>query len=75
MAIPSENGSNIVVAANARSWNPTIIDADGKVIYLPPNGNYTITGTEKYVNSGFLRPHSQAPPGLPPTETFSVTFQ
>ncbi len=72
--IPGEGGSKVVVAANARSYNPTVIDADGKVTYLPPNGNYTIIGTEKYVSSGFLWPHGQAPPGLPPTETFSVTF-
>jgi plastocyanin len=73
-SIPGENGTNIVVAANARSWNPTVIDADGNVTYLPPNGNYTITGTEQYVSSGFLWPQGQAPPGLPPIEKFSVTF-
>lgn len=43
-------------------------------MYMPPNGNYTITGMDKYVNSGFLWPQGQSPPGLPPTETFSVTF-
>jgi len=74
LTIPGEGGMNVVVAANARSWNPTVIGADGQVTYLPPNGNYTITGTEQYVSSGFLWPQGQAPPGLPPTETFSLTF-
>ena len=74
MTIPGEGGMNVVVAANARSWSPTVIGEDGEVTYLPPNGNYTITGTEQYVNSGFLWPQGQVPPGLPPTESFSVTF-
>ena len=74
MAFPGGNGTSVVVAANARSWSPTVIGADGQVTYLPPNGNYTIIGTEQYVNSGFLWPQGQVPPGLPPTETFSVTF-
>jgi len=74
VTIPGENGTNVVLAANARAWTSTVIGADGNVTYLPPNGNYTITGTEQYVNSGMLWPEGQTPPGLPQTETFSVTF-
>lgn len=74
LSFPGENGTMVLVAANARSWNPTIIDADGNVTYLPPNGNYTVTGTEQYVNSGLIWPQGQAPPGVPQIESFSLTF-
>jgi len=72
--MPGENGSNVVVAANARAWLGAAIDANGNVTHLPPNGNYTITGTEQYVSSGVLWPEGRVPTGLPPSETFSVTF-
>jgi hypothetical protein len=42
---------------------------------LPPNSNYTMDGTESYVNSGFIFPVGQAPPGMPPISTFTVTFE
>ncbi len=74
VVMPGPNGSSIVVAANIRSINPTIIDANGKVTYLPPNGNYTMDGTEKYVNSGWMWPAGQSPPGFPPINSFSVKF-
>jgi hypothetical protein len=53
LAFPGKNGTNVVVAGNSRSWNPTVIDANGEVMYLPPNADYTITGTVQYVHSGF----------------------
>ncbi len=74
VVMPGPNGTSIVVAANMRSMAPTVIDASGKVTYLPPNGNYTMNGTEKYVNSGWLWPSGQVPPGFPPIDTFSVKF-
>jgi plastocyanin len=68
------NNNNIIVAANARSTNPVVIDAQNNVTYLPPNANYTMTGDELYVNSGWMWPEGQAPPGAPPIKSFSVTF-
>jgi plastocyanin len=76
LIIPGQNdtANNVIVAANARSTNPVVIDAQNNVMYLPPNANYTMTGDELYVNSGWMWPEGQAPPGAPPIKSFSVTF-
>jgi plastocyanin len=75
LSFPGENGTKVIVASNARSWSPTVIDADGNVTYLPPNANHTVTGTEQYINSGFIWPAGLTPPGLPEIESFSLTFE
>lgn len=74
IVMPGPGGKNIIVALNNRSFTPTVVDSAGNVIYIPPNANYTITGTEKYVNSGWMWPKGQSPPGLPPIDSFNVTF-
>jgi len=74
IVMPGPEGKNIIVALNNRSFMPTVIDSTGKATYLPPNANYTITGTEKYVNSGWIWPKGLSPPGLAPIDSFSVTF-
>jgi plastocyanin len=33
-----------------------------------------MTGTEKYVNSGWMWPKGASPPGLAPIDSFNVTF-
>src|ERR671933_3073511 len=68
-------GKNVAVALNARSFIPTIIDSQGGVKHFAPNAAYTMDGTEKYVNSGWLLPkgQEQAFPGS--GNTFTVTFQ
>jgi plastocyanin len=72
----TEETAKTVIIDNARAYNPTIIDSTGKnVTYLLPNANYTMDGTESYVNSGWLRPQGQVPPGAPPITTFTVTFE
>jgi plastocyanin len=71
---PSQN--NVVIAVNARSYIPTVIDSQGSVKqFAPPSASYTMTGTEKYVNSGWLVPkgQEQAFPGA--STSFTVTFQ
>lgn len=75
--IPGENpNTKTVVTVNARSFIPVVIDSSGKnVTYLPPNSNYTMDGTESYVNSGWLWPEGQAPPGGPPITKFTITFE
>jgi plastocyanin len=71
---PGPNGTNIVVAANKRSMTPTVIDFIRNVTELPPNANYAMVGTEKYVNSGWIWPHGQVPSGFPPIDSFSIKF-
>jgi plastocyanin len=65
-----------VIIDNARAYNPTVIDATGQnATYLPLNSNYTMDGTESYINSGWIWPQGQVPPGAPPITSFSVTFE
>ena len=74
LKVPGKN--NVVIAVNARSFVPTVIDSQGNVKHFaPPNAAYTMDGTEKYVNSGWLLPkgQEQAFPGS--SNTFTVTFQ
>jgi hypothetical protein len=43
----------LIVVGNARAYDPVVIDSTGKnVTYLTLNANYTMDGTEGYVNSG-----------------------
>jgi plastocyanin len=67
---------NVVIAVNARSYIPTVIDSQGNVKHLPPPAaEYTVIGSEKYVNSGWLLPKGQQQ-GFPGSSTtFTVTFQ
>jgi plastocyanin len=74
VVMPGPNGAKIVVAANSRSISPTIIKADGNVTTLQPNTAYTMDGTEKFVNSGWMWPQGKEPQGFPPINTFSVKF-
>jgi len=74
--VPSQSpDSKIVMTVNARAFNPVTIDSSGKVTYLSPNGNYTMDGTEKYINSGWLWPNELAPPGGPAINNFTMTFE
>ena len=71
---PGQN--NVVITINARSFIPTVIDSQGNAKHFaPPNSAYTMTGTEKYINSGWLLPkgQQQAFPGS--STSFTVTFQ
>jgi plastocyanin len=61
---------------NARAYNPVVVDNAGKnVTYLQPNSNYTLSGTETYVNSGWMFSEGQLPPDFLPIEEFTVTFE
>jgi plastocyanin len=75
MPDPSNPNNKIVVADNARASSPVAIDSTGaNVTYMPPNASYTLKGDESYVNSGWLWPNGQSPPGAPPNFSFTVTF-
>jgi len=74
--IINQNGTKSVIVDNARHYNPVSIDSSGKnATYLPLNANYTLTGTEKFVSSGWMWPDGLAPLGAPPIKSFSVTFE
>jgi len=70
-----KNGMEMVLVYNGRSYNPTIIDSTGNVKTAPPNASITMTGSEQYVNSGWLVPTAGQNffPGT--SSTFAVTFQ
>ncbi len=60
---------------------PTVVFANNSVDYLNPYGNlrgdgaqYNFTGTEKYVNSGFIWPEGHVPKGTNIT-SFTVKFK
>jgi plastocyanin len=72
---PSEK-TKTVIMINARAYVPVVIDSSGSnVTYLQPNSHYTMEGKERLVNSGWLWPEGQTPPGIPPITNFTITFQ
>jgi plastocyanin len=77
LILPSDNktGMNTIIAVNARTYNPVAIDSQGAVSFMKLNSNYSMTGTEKYVNSGWILPKGleQQYPGS--GNTFTVTFE
>ena len=61
---------------------PTVISANGSMTNLNPYGNivgdgarYNFTGTEKYVNSGFIWPEGHVPKGFANITSFTVQFE
>jgi plastocyanin len=77
LIIPGQNDTaNItIIGANARATSPVVVDAQNNATYLPLNANYTMTGDELYVSSGWIWPENAIPPGLAPITSFSVTFE
>lgn len=56
--LPDTNGSatNTILAVNARTYQPTLIDAQGNVTFMKPNANYSMTGSGKYIfQAGFFQ--------------------
>jgi plastocyanin len=74
LKVPGKN--NVIIAVNARSFVPTVIDSQGNAKHLPPpTAAYTMMGNEKYVNSGWLVPKGQEKAFPGSSNTFTVTFQ
>jgi plastocyanin len=75
LLIPDKGGMNTLVGVNARTYSPVTIDSSGGIKYMSPNANYSITGSEKYVNSGWFFPNGleQDYPGS--GNTFTATFE
>ncbi len=69
-------GKSVVIALNARSYIPTIIDSQGNVkMFTPPSTKNTFSGTEKYVNSGWILPKGQEQLYPGSGNTFNLTLQ
>jgi hypothetical protein len=62
---------NGFLPANQRVFSPAIIDSSDIEKIYPPNASLTITGSEKYVNSGWMFPNGPLPGS---SSTFSGTF-
>ena len=76
LVVPDQNGTTAVIVDNARQYSPVTIDSTGNnVTYLPINTEYSMDGTEKFVNSGWMWPEGLAPPGAAPISSFAVTFE
>jgi plastocyanin len=68
-------GKSVVIALNARTYTPTVIDSQGNVKMFAPSAKYTFSGNEKYVNSGWILPKGQEQLYPGSGNTFTVTFQ
>jgi len=73
--LPNKDGTNTIIALNARTFNSTVIDSFGNVESMNPNANYTIVGTEKYVNSGWFLPKGLEEQYPGSGNTFTVNFE
>jgi len=69
-------GKSVVIVLNARSYTPIVIDSQENVkTFAPPNAKYVFTGSEKYVNSGWILPKGQEQSYPGSGNTFTLTFQ
>lgn len=74
--ISNNTANKTVVIDNSRSSNPVAIDSTGEnVTFLKPNATYTMQGNESYVNSGWMWPEGNVPPGAPFFATFTLKFE
>ena len=73
--------NNAIIAINKRAYNPVVVTEDstttgGKnVTYMKQNANYSMSGTEDYINSGWLLPKGQENVYPGSGNTFTMTFQ
>jgi plastocyanin len=75
--------NNAIIAVNKRAYNPVVVREDspttttgGKnVTYMKQNANYSMSGTEDYINSGWLLPKGQENLYPGSGNTFTMTFQ
>ena len=73
--------NNAIIAINKRAYNPVVVTEDstttgGKnVTYMKQNANYSMSGTEDYINSGWLLPKGQENLYPGSGNTFTMTFQ
>jgi plastocyanin len=75
IVVPGQNHTSFIIAANARAYNPVVINSNSSVTFLNWNAKYSMNGSEKYINSGWLFPTGQIPPGIQAGRTFTITFE
>ena len=75
IVMPGPNGTDTIIAINARTFSPVVIDSLGDVEFMSPNANYTMDGTEKYVNSGWFLPKGMEKEYPGAGNTFTMTFE
>jgi plastocyanin len=75
LLIPGESGTNTLLGINARTYNPVTIDSQERVQFMNPNANYSISGDEKYVNSGWFLPEGLEKQYPGTGNTFMATFE
>jgi plastocyanin len=73
---------NAIIAINKRAYNPVVVREDSttttgekNVTYMKQNANYSMSGTEDYINSGWLLPKGQENVYPGSGNTFTMTFQ
>jgi plastocyanin len=73
--VPAQSKLNTtIITLNERAFKPLVIDSTGAAKFLNKNGNYTISGNEKYINSGFLLPIGKEKSYPGSSNTFTVKF-
>ena len=75
IVVPGQNHTSFIIAANARAYNPVVINSNSNVTFLNWNAKYSMTGSEKYINSGWLFPTGESPGGIQAGRTFTITFE
>ena len=71
---------NAIIAINKRAYNPVVVIEDSpttgvkNVTYMKQNANYSMSGTEDYINSGWLLPKGQENLYPGSGNTFTMTF-
>lgn len=75
LIVPLDEQSQAIVAINARGFFPYSIDSQEIATNLGPNAVYSMNGSEKYVNSGWLIPKTYAGEIPGASESFTVTFE
>ncbi len=75
IVLPGPNGTNTIIALNARTFNPVVIDSSDNVKFMNPNANYTMDGTEKYINSGWFLPNGMEQQFPGSGNTFTMLFE
>ena len=75
LIVPLDEQTNAIVGINARGFFPYVIDSSEVATNLGPNASYTMDGSEKYVNSGWLIPKAYVNEVPGSSESFTVTFE
>jgi len=73
--LPGKDNAKTIIAINARTFSPVAIDSLGNVKFMNPNAHYSLSGTERYVNSGWFLPVGQEQEYPGSGNTFTVTFE